>query len=81
MGSEQQMGLNPMPFLLAEDLSAIGTMSLGVAIPILAAFGVVTANLPTQIFFQRKLRVLTHLRQCHRQPGCVIHSDIGNPSS
>lgn len=49
MGSEQQMGLNPMPFLLAEDLSAIGTMSLGAAIPILAAFGVVTANLPTQI--------------------------------
>lgn len=37
------------PFLVAEDLSAIGTMSLGVAVPILAAFGVPAAILPTQV--------------------------------
>ena len=37
------------PFLLAEDLSAIGTMSLGAAIPIMAAMDVPTAILPTQV--------------------------------
>lgn len=41
--------LNNQPFLVAEDLSAIGTMSLGVAVPILAAFGVPAAILPTQV--------------------------------
>lgn len=41
--------LQNRPFLVAEDLSAIGTMSLGVAIPILAVFGVPTAILPTQV--------------------------------
>ena len=37
------------PFLLAEDLSAIGTMSLGAAIPIMSAMDVPTAILPTQV--------------------------------
>lgn len=41
--------LHNQPFLVAEDLSAIGTMSLGVAVPILAAFGVPAAILPTQV--------------------------------
>lgn len=41
--------MHNQPFLVAEDLSAIGTMSLGVAIPILAALGVPTAILPTQV--------------------------------
>lgn len=37
------------PFLLAEDLSAIGTMSLGAATPIFATYGVPVALLPTQV--------------------------------
>ncbi|GAX04395.1 pyridoxal kinase [Secundilactobacillus pentosiphilus] len=41
--------LHNQPFLVAEDLSAIGTMSLGVAVPILAALGVPAAILPTQV--------------------------------
>ncbi|HBF74541.1 MAG TPA: pyridoxal kinase [Lactobacillus sp.] len=41
--------LHNQPFLVAEDLSAIGTMSLGVAVPILAVFGVPAAILPTQV--------------------------------
>lgn len=41
--------LHNQPFLVAEDLSAVGTMSLGVAIPILAALGVPAAILPTQV--------------------------------
>lgn len=44
-----EQSLHNQPFLVAEDLSAIGTMSLGVAIPILAALGVPTAVLPTQV--------------------------------
>ncbi|MCH5461530.1 pyridoxal kinase [Lactobacillus sp. LC28-10] len=41
--------LHNQPFLVAEDLSAVGTMSLGVAIPIMAALGVPAAILPTQV--------------------------------
>lgn len=37
------------PFLVAEDLSAIGTMSLGAVIPIFATMGIPTAILPTQV--------------------------------
>ncbi|MFC6254199.1 PfkB family carbohydrate kinase [Secundilactobacillus hailunensis] len=44
-----EQSIHNQPFLVAEDLSAVGTMSLGVAIPILAALGVPTAVLPTQV--------------------------------
>lgn len=37
------------PLLVAEDLSAVGSMSLGVAGPILAACNVATALVPTQL--------------------------------
>lgn len=37
------------PLMVAEDLSAIGTMSLGVAVPILAACNVPVASVPTQL--------------------------------
>lgn len=37
------------PFLICEDISAIGTMSLGVAMPILAAMAIPVAALPSQV--------------------------------
>lgn len=65
------------PFLVAQDLSAIGSLSLSVANPILAAFGSPLAVLQ-QVCYLHKRKALTHRLNCQRIVGLSQLLNIGN---
>ncbi len=89
-----QLVTSAQPLMVAEDLSAVGAMSIGVAAPILAACNVPVAMLPTQLLstqtegFDRPAKqssiewleaVFAHWRQVDVAPSAGLIGYLGQP--